>query len=232
VEHCLALLLALSKQLLVLDRETRRGNFAIRYRNLPRDLQDGRLGVVGFGRIGSLFAEKCHRLFSMRIIACDPLLPQERKKEYTDWVTFTTLDKVCREADALTVHVPANADTRGMIGHDQFRRMKPHALLINASRGGVVNEGDLIIALQEGVIGGAGLDVFEKEPVGTDSPLLGMDNVVLTPHAAALTEECVVRMAVSAAQRVIDVFNGFLPDNVANPEVIEQQRWRHLKPKP
>jgi phosphoglycerate dehydrogenase-like enzyme len=164
----------------------------------------------------------------MRIIVCDPLLLQEKKKGYRDWVTFTTLDEVCREADVLSVHVPAAADTMGIIGEKQFRLMKPHALLINASRGGVISEGDLIRALQEGVIGGAGLDVFEKEPVEKDNPLLGMDSVVLTPHAAALTGECVLRMAVGAARRVVDIFNGCIPENVANPEVLVQERWRHL----
>jgi D-3-phosphoglycerate dehydrogenase len=93
----------------------------------------------------------------------------------------------------------------------------------------VVSEPDLIDALKNGPIAGADLDVFEKEPVGKDNPLLGMENLILTPHSAALTAECVVRMAVSAVQRVVDLFAGIRPGSIANPDVLGCERWKHLR---
>ena len=105
------------------------------------------------------------------------------------------------------------------------------AFVINTSRGGVINEPDLVRALKEGVIAGAGLDVFDQEPIPPGNELLSLPNVILTPHTAALTEECVTRMAVAGAERVVDLFDGFTPDNVANPEVLSHERWKHLKKK-
>ena len=112
-----------------------------------------------------------------------------------------------------------------------FSGMKKTAFIINTSRGGVINEQDLIEALKEGVIAGAGLDVFENEPMQPGNGLLSLKNVILTPHTAALTEECVTRMAIAGAERVVDLFNGFLPDNVANPEVLSLERWKYLRKK-
>jgi D-3-phosphoglycerate dehydrogenase len=106
--------------------------------------------------------------------------------------------------------------------------MKPEAILINTSRGAVVDESALINALVAEKIAGAGLDVFEKEPVSGDNPLLNQNNVILTPHTAALTRECVARMAVQAAKCVIDVFNRKEPPNVANRKVLRLDRWKHL----
>ena len=107
--------------------------------------------------------------------------------------------------------------------------MKPEAYFVNVSRGGVANEQDLIRALKDGVIKGAGLDVFESEPIEKDNPLLEIDNVILTPHTAALTKECVVRMATEAAKRVIQLFDGYQPENIANPDVLKMKKWQHLK---
>ena len=104
--------------------------------------------------------------------------------------------------------------------------MKPDAILINASRGGVVNETALVNALENNEIAGAGLDVFSREPVADDNPLLKRDNVILTPHSAALTKECVARMATEAATCVLDVFAGREPKNVANREILESGRWK------
>jgi D-3-phosphoglycerate dehydrogenase len=99
------------------------------------------------------------------------------------------------------------------------------------SRGGVIHEQDLIEALKEGVIAGAGLDAFENEPLQPGNGLLSLKNVILTPHTAALTDECVTRMAIAGAERVVDLFNGFLPENVANPDVLALERWKTLRKK-
>jgi D-3-phosphoglycerate dehydrogenase len=231
VEHALALMLALFKQLFLLDGEVRKGNFSIRYRNCPRDLREKTLGIVGFGRIGSSIAQACHTVFAMKILACDALLSDQEKGKYKGWVKFTDLPDLCMNSDVVSIHTPLNRDTEKMFDRQFFPRMKRTAFIINTSRGGVIDEQDLIQALKEGVIAGAGLDVFEDEPIQPGNELLSLKNVILTPHTAALTEECVTRMAVAGAQRVVDLFNGFIPDNVANPAVLSLDRWKHLRKK-
>lgn len=230
-EHALALILALFKQLFLLDGEVRKGNFAIRYKNCPQDLRQKTIGIVGFGRIGSLIAQACHTVFAMKVLAYDLLLTDEQKGRYREWVTFTDLPELCVNSDVISIHTPLNRDTEKMFNRRFFSQMKRTAFIINTSRGGVIDESDLIAALKEGVIAGAGLDVFEHEPIEAGSELLTLKNVILTPHTAALTEECVTRMAVAGAQRVVDLFNGYIPENVANPEVLSQERWNYLKKK-
>jgi D-3-phosphoglycerate dehydrogenase len=231
VEHALALILALYKQLFLMDSEVRKGNFAIRYKNCPTDLRDKTLGIVGFGRIGSSIARACSTVFAMKILAYDLLLSDEQKESYRGWVTFTDLPDLCRRSDCISIHTPLNSDTEKMFDRHFFAGMKKTAFIINTSRGGVINEADLIEALKEGVIGGAGLDVFENEPLQPGNGLLSLKNVILTPHTAALTEECVTRMAIAGAERVVDLFNGFLPENVANPEVLLLEKWKYLRKK-
>ncbi|MCR4401645.1 MAG: hydroxyacid dehydrogenase [Firmicutes bacterium] len=228
-EHTISLILALFKQLFLMDREVRKNNFKIRYKNYPQDVLGKRLGIVGFGRIGQILAGYFHPLSKTKVLAYDPLLTEEVKNSFADTVDFVGLEELLRASDVVSIHVPLNKYTRNMIGWEQLSLMKREAYLVNVSRGGVVNEQDLIRALKEGVIRGAGLDVFENEPIEAGNPLLEMDNVILTPHTAALTEECVVRMATEAVKRVIDLFNGYEPAMIANPEVLRFERWQHLK---
>jgi len=228
-EHVLALMLALFKQLFLMDGEVRKGNFSVRYKNHPRDLRGKTIGIVGFGRIGSLIAQACNTVFAMKVLAYDALLDDEQKGKYRDWVTFTDLADLCMRSDVISLHTPLTGDTEKMFDRKSFSRMKRTAFIINTSRGGVIDERDLIEALKEGVIAGAGLDVFEDEPIRPDNELLSLRNAILTPHTAALTEECVTRMAVAGAQRVVDLFDGFIPDNVANPEVLSLERWKRLR---
>ena len=231
VEHGLALILALFKQLFLMDGEVRKGNFSIRYKNCPRDLFGKTIGIVGFGRIGSLIARACNTVFNMKVLAYDVFLSDQQKETYRNWVIFTDLPDLCVQSDVISIHTPLNRDTEKMFNRSFFFGMKRTAFIINTSRGGVIDEQDLIEALREGVIAGAGLDVFENEPIKPGNELLSMKNVILTPHTAALTEECVNRMAVAGAERVVDLFNGFIPENVANPEVLSRGRWKYLKKK-
>jgi D-3-phosphoglycerate dehydrogenase len=228
-EHALALILALSKQLPFLDRETRAGNFQARYDYRPRDLRGSTLGVIGFGRIGREVARACASSLGMSVLVYDPYLqPQEQDRT---WVSFCGLEDLLARADVLSIHVPFTDRTRGLLDAPRLARMKKGALIVNTSRGGLLDEQALARALESGQIGGAGIDVFDREPPEAGNPLLAAPAAILTPHAAALTRDCVVRMAVLAAQRVLDVLDGFLPENVANPEVLEQERWRALKPR-
>lgn len=230
-EHALALILALFKQLFLMDDEVRKGNFSIRYRNFPRDLHGKTIGIVGFGRIGSLIARACNTVFAMKVLAHDIFLNDQQKGTYRNWVIFTDLPDLCKNSDVISIHTPLTQDTERMFNRAFFSNMKRTAFIINTSRGGVIDEPDLILALREGVIAGAGLDVFENEPIQPGNELLSMKNVILTPHTAALTEECVNRMAVAGAERVVDLFNGFIPENVANPEVLSRGRWKNLEKK-
>lgn len=228
VEHALALILALHKQLPLMDREVRAGNFGIRYKNLSRDLRGRTLGVLGFGRIGSTVGQACHQSLGMQVLASDRYLGQEARESFGSWVEFTGEEELFRRSDVITVHIPLTGETQELVNRRLLALMRPGAFLVNTSRGGVVNQADLVQALQERSIAGAGLDVFEQEPPPEGSPLLALDNVILTPHAAALTAECVLRMATSAAERVVKLFQGRRPANVANPEVLSQERWRGL----
>jgi D-3-phosphoglycerate dehydrogenase len=231
VEHCLAIIMVLFKQLFFMDREVRKGNFQIRYKNISRDLKGKSLGIIGLGRIGSQLARYCNQIFGMRILAHDPYLNKSKSKEFSAWVSFLSLEELFRESDVVSIHIPLTKDTRGIVDWKYLSLMKPESFIVNASRGGIVNEKDLIRALREDGIMGAGLDVFEKEPIEVNNPLLKMENVILTPHSAALTKECVVRMAVGAVERVIDLFDGYIPEKIANPEVLDYEKWKHLKRK-
>lgn len=227
-EHVLSMILALSKKLSLMDKAVRSGNFGIRYQNLPRDLNEKTLGLIGFGRIGAKVGVICHRMFNMQVIAFDPYLSDESKRKYQSWVTFVEFEELFLKSDVISIHVPLTDKTRYMVGASEIPQMKSHCILINTSRGAVVDEAVLIEALQDKKIGGAGLDVFNEEPVHPDNPLLKMENAILTPHTAALTKECVIRMAMQAAICVLDVFNGKEPPNVANREVLKADKWNHL----
>lgn len=228
VEHALSLMLALNKELFLMDRSVRNDRFGIRYKNYPRDLREKTLGLLGFGRIGSELASACRSIFMMDIIAYDPVLPEDLKRKHGE-IRFVDLKTLFSGSDVISIHVPLTEDTRHLVGEKEISWMKPDAIIINTARGPVIDEAALSQALTAKRIGGAGLDVFENEPVAPDNPLLALDNVVLTPHTAALTRECVIRMATEAAQCVIDVLDGKLPRNVANPQVLKLEKWKHLK---
>ena len=227
-EHVLAMMLSLAKKLPRLDHAVRNDNYSIRYQNLSRDLNGKTMGLLGFGRIGYQVATACHTVFNMKVLACDPYLPEELKAQHADLVTFVDKEQLCRESDVISVHVPLTDQTRHSLSTPEFELMKREAIVINTSRGPVIDEEALVEALHNNVIGGAGLDVQSQEPPDPGSPLLQLDNVLLTPHSAALTNECVIRMATDAADRTLEVLAGKKPLNVANPEVFDSHRWEHL----
>ena len=229
-EHVLSLILALSKRLSLLDRAVRSGNFGIRYQNFPRDINGKTIGLLGFGRIGSEIGKICYHTFKMQVFAYDPYLADGNKKDRHEWVRMVELEELLSESDIISIHVPLTDETQHLVDAAEIALMKQDALLINTSRGGVVNEAALAKALQNDEIGGAGLDVFSEEPVSKDHPFLKLENVILTPHTAALTRECVTRMATGAARCVLDVFAGREPQNVANRQILESGRWRHRMP--
>jgi D-3-phosphoglycerate dehydrogenase len=222
------MILSLSKRLPTMDQAVRNRNFGIRYQNLPKDITGKTIGLLGFGRIGGEIGRICHHTFNMQVLAYDPYLEKEKKNESLSWVNLVELNELLATSDFISIHVPLTEQTRHLIDEAQFSMMKSDAILINAARGGVVNENALVKALQDNKIAGAGLDVFSAEPVPPDHPLLKLENVILTPHSAALTSECVSRMATEAAKCVLDVFAGREPSNVANPQALASGRWNDL----
>ncbi len=218
-EHVLALMLALAKRIIPFDAATRKNEWGIRNSYSAFDLDGKTLGIVGMGRIGMLVCQKAKTAFNMEILAYDPLVPKEAMEKAGAKVT--EIPEILAASDFVTLHVPSMPETKGMIGEAQLRMMRPSAFLINCARGPIVDEGALVKALKEGIIAGAGLDVYDPEPPQADNPLFRLPNVILTPHSAALTAECVARMALHAAQAIVDVLEGRRPEGIINPEVLK-----------
>ncbi|CEP67080.1 D-isomer specific 2-hydroxyacid dehydrogenase,catalytic domain [Moorella glycerini] len=220
-EHTLTAIGALAKRVLPMDRATRRGDWEVRNEYKAVDLDGKVLGLIGIGRIGTLVARKAAAAFNMQVIAYDPYVrPEVAAKNGV--ILYEDLDRIFREADVISIHTPLTAETRGLVNGARLAMMKPSAFLVNFSRGGVVDEEALYQALKRGAIAGAALDVFEEEPPSRNHPLFELDNVLLSPHSAALTQECVVRMATGAARGVVEVLTGREPQFVVNTEVLKQ----------
>lgn len=209
-EHSILLMLGAARRFSHVDKEFRGGNFDVRYtlRN-TFELKGKTLGLLGCGNIGQQVAMKAALGFGMNVIGYDPYAKQSHM--WAPVVLKPNRDDVLAEADFISIHTPSTPETRGSIGMDDFRKMKSNAIVINAGRGDVINEPELIDALQKGVIMGAGLDVFVEEPLPMESPLMEMGNAFLTPHTAATTEESVYRTAKVAAEGVIEVLHGQAP---------------------
>ena len=214
-EHVITLLLVLNKRIKLLDEEVRRGNFAIRYQYLPSELLGKTLGIIGLGKIGREVAKRAGKVFGMKLVGFDPYVTTQEARRF-GVTRYVSLKKMLAKSDMITLHVPLIEKTRHLIGAEEFRSMKPSTWFINTSRGGLVDEVALINALKSGILAGAGLDVFESEPLNPESPLTQFNNVILTPHVAGLTNESSVRMALSAANAVLDVLEGRIPDHVFN----------------
>jgi D-3-phosphoglycerate dehydrogenase len=194
-ELTMALLLSVARRVSEADRSMREGRWD-RANLQGVELRGRTLGVVGAGRIGSTVADRC-RAFGMRVIVHDPYLSADRLAELRSVVV--EMDQLLAEADVITLHVPLTDETRGLIGESALLKMKKGAFLVNLSRGGVVDEAALARALIEGRIAGAGLDVYETEPLPPESPLLSAPNLVLTPHLGASTKEAQVQVALEVA---------------------------------
>ena len=180
------------------------------------DVHGKTLGILGMGRIGSAISRRA-KGFDMKVVYNDIYRREDLEEELG--VTYKSREEVLRESDFVSLHVPLTPETHHMIGVDALTTMKETAILINTSRGPVVDERALYEALRDRVIAGAGLDVFEAEPVDPDSPLLGLDNIVLTPHLASGSIETRTKMAVTAATNLVSVLQGKEPPNLVNPEV-------------
>lgn len=222
-EHALLLMLAVARRLPQLDRAVRSGEFRIRDRVMGRELEGKHLGIVGFGRIGKRLAEICRTGLNMPVSFYDPFVDSETAKE-CEATSVDDLVEMVGTVDVLSIHSPLTDRTRHLVSREVIQAMKPGAILVNASRGPVVDEVALIEALLSGRLGGAGLDVFDPEPPSPDNPLFQMDQVALTPHLASFTEEGRTRMGLMAVEDTLRVLRGEQPLHLANPEVWERRR--------
>lgn len=215
-DYALGLLLTCSRRLLENLTEVRKGSWK-RYQG--RDVAGATIGIVGLGAIGKEVAKRA-RGFDMRILAYDVYRDEAFAAEHG--VTYVPLEKLLRESDYVTLHILLNEQTRHMINAERLALMKPTAYLINTARGGIVDTRALYEALKEKRIAGAALDVFEQEPLEADNPLMELDNVYLSPHAAGQTEQAMRSMGIMAADNVIAALKGERPAGIVNPEVLRQ----------
>ena len=214
-EHIMFMILNISKGKDLYDQSVRSGKFdTIMHKNHQTfELFSKKILIVGFGRIGRQLIKKCLG-FEMEVYVYDPFVDKKVIESFGG-KKISNLDNGLKEVDVLSLSVPFNKVTSNMINLEKMKIMKKTSIIINISRGGIVNEKDLNEALNSGIIYGAGLDVFETEPPSNDSPLLRNKKVLLSPHAATFTKECVSDMAVQTAQNIIDFF-----DNKLNKSMI------------
>ena len=225
-DHVMALLLAFNRRIVLFDNSVKNegwGSVPLTMRMMR--LRGKTLGVIGFGRIGQAVAQKA-LAFGFRVLAYDPYMTAEqcalrgaRKVE--------DMDAVLRESDFVTLHSPLNEETRGLIGARELDMMKSEAFLINCARGPLIDESALYDALTGGGIAGAGLDVMEDNHPPSDHPLLGLDNIIITPHVAFFSQEATLELEQRAAREVAYVLTGRMPDNLVNPAVLEHPNPRH-----
>lgn len=220
-DHTIAAILALARRLVALDRIVRSGGWGAGAAGTMRRLNTQTVGLIGFGRIAQLVARKASAL-GMRVLAHSPHTTEERAA--TVGAVAASLDDLLRNADFVCLHAPATPDTRGMIDARALGLMKPTAYLVNVGRGSLVDEGALVDALRGGGIAGAALDVFAQEPPDPSNPLLKLENVLLSPHAAFYTEESLRDLQTSAARNAIAALTAGRPNTPLNPEVASRLR--------
>ncbi|WP_143462504.1 phosphoglycerate dehydrogenase [Levilactobacillus enshiensis] len=203
-ETTLAEILDLSKNLTAISTHMRQGDFDYKGQHMGFDLSGKKLGIMGFGRIGRMVAQKVSGL-GMDILIYDPFVKQ------TDIGRLVDRETLFKAADVITLHMAVTPENTNGIGQKEFAAMKKQAVLINLGRGALVDQPALLTALKTGEIGGAALDVFDEEPLPLSSEFYTLNNVLLTPHIASNTQECMSRMAVDAASEVVRVLNGDQP---------------------
>ena len=211
-EHVMFLLLSISKRKNMYDDSVKTGKFNERNR-LPKtvELWNKNILIAGFGRIGKALIKRCLG-FEMNVFVYDPFVSSD-VIENIGGKKVENLEDSIKKMDAVSLHVPLTEKTKNLINYELLKTMKKNCIIINAARGGIINEFDLDRALNESLIFGAGIDVFEKEPPDDNNPLLKNDKVFLSPHTAAFTEECMRRMGIETIQNIIDFFENKLEES-------------------
>jgi D-3-phosphoglycerate dehydrogenase len=225
-EHTLALLLALARRVAVADTTLKAGRWE-KNRLQGVELLGKTLGILGLGRIGGEVARRALG-FRMQVLAYDPYLTRAAAERLG--VASVELDELLGRSDFITIHTPLTGDTRHLIGEAELARMKPGVRLINCARGGIIDEAALARALESGHVGGAGIDVFETEPPPADHPLLRFEQVVLTPHLGAATDEAQSAVALAIADQVADVLVRGVVSNAVNLPAMDAETLREQAP--
>ena len=221
-DHVLALLLAWNRQIGFYDGIAKAGRWeGVASPHPLTRLRGQTIGIVGLGRIGRAVADKS-RAFGLSVLVSDPYLPADAA--LPDGVAAVALDDLLSASDYVTVHTPLNDATRGLIDARALSLMRPAAYLINCARGPIVDESALYAALRDGVIAGAGLDVMESAAPPAGHPLFALDNVIVTPHIAFLSQQSVRELQVRTAQATVDVLQGRMPEFLVNPAVLPHSR--------
>ncbi len=204
-EHVMYMMLTISKGILAHDNSVRKGLFNEGIKDVETfELQNKKILIIGFGRTGRALIKIC-KSFGMNIDVYDPYVENKIISDFGG-VKVNNLNENLKSADYVSLHVPLTSETNNMITKENLILMKPTSIIINTARGGVINEKDLNNALNDKIIFGAGIDVFEVEPVEIDNPLLKNDRIILSPHSATWTNECKIRMAKLTIQNIIDFF--------------------------
>ena len=217
-EHVMAMLLSLSKRIMLTDHAMRSGGTYNRRDFMGDDVLGRTIGIIGLGHVGGRVAELCRGLFQMRVLAYDPYLSEDVVRA-RGAEKVATLEELLRQADYVSVNCPHTKETRGMMGAAAFAAMQPHAYFITTARGGIHDEEALAVALTQKQIAGAGLDVWEDEPPPTDHPLMQFANVLVSPHTAGITRQSRHNIAKIAAEQMLDILDGKKPPRLLNPEV-------------
>ena len=223
-DHAVALLLSLARQVNVLDRAVRAGMWTDRPQEMQKHLASlkriagSTVGIVGLGNIGRAFAVRIRGFGPARILATDPYVHQTTADVYG--VRLVDLDTLLEESDLITIHAPDDASTHHLIGLEQLKKMKPTAYIVNTARGPLIDPDALYEGLTRGYIAGAALDVTEPEPLDAESPLLQLDNLVITPHAAGASADTAAELRRRWAENVAMVLQGQPPHGLTNPDVV------------
>lgn len=217
-EHVMTFILMLAKKLPFADSKLRQGNYGVKDKYEPDDIEGKTLGLIGFGRIGSEVAKRC-KAFGMRVIAFDQYARDDLFVSL-NVQRCSSVENVLREADFVSLHVPLTPETQNMIAKNELAFMKKGACIINCSRGGVVDEKALTEALEKGTISGAALDVFQEEPPIMTDPLFSQESFIGSPHKAGLTTGGVRKMSFEAVEQMLKVLRGEIPDTLVNRDVL------------
>ncbi len=210
-EMTIALMLSLIRRIAASDKAVRRNQWSRKYGDLVgTELMGKKIGVIGMGRIGEALIKRM-QCFNVSVKYFDIIRKPSLEEEFM--IEYSSIDEIVEESDIITLHIPATPDTHHLINRERFGKMKTGVYVINTARGSIIEEEALVEALQSGKVAGAALDVFQEEPISTDHPLAKMDNVILTPHIGASTNESMIRMATQVSEEVIKALKGEEPSN-------------------
>jgi D-3-phosphoglycerate dehydrogenase len=225
-EHAIALMVALARHIPQATASMKAGEWE-KKKFTGLELYNRTLGVIGIGNIGKIVAQRAQGL-GMRVVAYDPHISSELAAKLD--VELLPFDELLGRADVITVHVPKTKDTLGLLGAEAFAKTRPGVLIVNAARGGIVNEAALLAALESGQVGGAALDVFEKEPVDKTNPLVAHEKVICTPHLGASTEQAQVNVAIAIAEQVRDYLLAGVVRNAVNVPSVSSEMLEQMRP--